>query len=110
MDRINKQNAEYFGTENQMIVLGEELGELSQAAAKWLRLYRQDPTLRDSAEEIREQLVEELADVSNATEQIRYLLGISEKEFHEKRREKIQKVANVIAKEKRKRAERYWLY
>ena len=106
----NKQNAEYFGTENQMIVLGEELGELSQAAAKWLRLYRQDPTLRDSAEEIREQLVEELADVDIMTEQIRHLLGISEKEFHEKRREKIQKVANAIAKEKRKRAERYWLY
>ena len=101
MNALNIQNGEHFGAEKQMVVLIEELAELAQAASKWLRLYRQDPTLRKNKYEIREDLIEELADVSIVTDQIKHLLHISEKEIHEKRREKILRTAAAIEKQKR---------
>ena len=110
MNQRNKRNAEHFGVENQMIVLCEELAELTQAAGKWLRYHRKDPTLRKNEGEVMENLIEELADVSIMTDQIKHLLGIPEEAINEKRREKIQKVANKIDKENRERAERFWLY
>lgn len=102
MNDLNIQNAEYLGVENQMIILGEELAELAQAASKWLRLYRNDPTLRKTKSEIREDLIEELADVSIMTDQIKHLLRITERELHEKRSEKIWRTAAAIEKEKAK--------
>lgn len=107
MNDLNIRNAEYLGAENQMIVLGEELAELAQAASKWLRLYRQDPTLRKSEDEIREDLIEELADVSIVTDQIKHLLSISAKKLCEKRSEKIWRTAEEIEKEKAKLRAKY---
>lgn len=100
MNEINIQNAEYLGIENQLIQLGEELAELSQAATKCLRLYRQDPTLRKKEGEIMENLIEELADVSVVTDQIKHLLSIPEKTIHEKRSEKIWRTAADIEEHK----------
>lgn len=107
MNDLNIQNAEYLGIKNQMIVLGEELAELDQAAAKWLRFNEQDPTLRKSEDEIREDLIEELADVSIVTDQIKHLLGITEHELHKKRSEKIWRTAEAIEKEKEKLRAKY---
>ena len=100
MNDLNLQNAEYFGTENQMIQFCEELAELTQAASKWLRLYRHDPTLRKTEDEIMEDLIEELADVSIMTDQIKHLLEIPEKKIREKRSNKIFKTAADIHNEK----------
>lgn len=104
MNDLNLQNAEFLGVENQMVVLIEELSELSQAAAKWLRCYQlQDPTLRKSGDAIMGELIEELADVSLVIDQIKHLLGVSERMIHGKRREKIWRTAEAIKAEKKRR-------
>lgn len=100
MYETNIKNGEHFGAEKQMVVLIEELAELTQAATKWLRIQQQGQTVRKSEGEVMENLIEELADVSIMTEQIKHLLGVSEKELHEIRSEKIMRTANYIKKEK----------
>lgn len=99
MNELNMKNAEYFGAEKQMVVLVEELAELTQAATKWLRIAQNGQTVRKSADEVMANLIEELADVSVMTDQIKHLLGISEKQLHDIRSEKIKRTAENIAKE-----------
>ena len=101
MNDLNIKIAEHFGTEKQMVVMIEELAELTQAATKWLRIQQHGQTVRKSEAEVMDNLIEELADVSIMTDQIKHLLGISEKTFHEIRREKIQRTADYIEKEKK---------
>lgn len=100
MNELNIQNGEYYGAEKQMVVMIEELSELIQAASKWLRIRQRGQTVRKSAEEVMENLVEELADVSITTDQIKHLLGIPEKRIREIRTEKILRTAEHIEKER----------
>lgn len=104
MNDINLKNAEYLGLQNQMIVLSEELDELGQTVAKWLRHCNGDPTLRKSLEAIEGDLLEELADVSIVTDQIKHLMGISERELQRKRSMKILRTAEDIKRDKEKGA------
>jgi predicted house-cleaning noncanonical NTP pyrophosphatase (MazG superfamily) len=53
-------------------------------------------TVRKTEAEIMDNLIEELADVSIMTDQIKYLLGISEKQIHDIRSEKIMRTAAQI--------------
>lgn len=84
----------------KMIVLIEEMSELTKAATKWLRIKQNGQTVRKSEAEVMEDLTEELVDVCIMTDQMKHLLGIPEKKFHEIRSEKIKRTADNIAKEK----------
>lgn len=101
MNELNIQNGEYYGAEKQMVVMIEELSELIQAASKWLRIQQNGLVVRKSPEEVMENLIEELADVSITTDQIKHLLGIPEKRIREIRTEKIRRTAESIEKERR---------
>ena len=101
MNELNIQNAEHFGAEKQMIVMIEELAELAQACAKWLRMQQGGQTVRKTPTEVMDNLIEELADVSIMTDQIKHLLGVSEKQLREVRTEKIKRTAYIIQKERK---------
>ena len=96
MNKLNEKNAEHYGAEKQMIVLIEELAELAQACTKWLRMHQKGQTVRKTEAEVMENLIEELADVSIMTDQIKHLLGVTEKQLHDIRSEKIMRTAAQI--------------
>ncbi len=97
MNTMNERIAEYYGAEKQMIVLVEELAELIQAANKWLRMQQNGQPVRKSEEEVMANLIEEMADVSIMMDQIKYLLGISEKQLADIRVGKIKRTADLIS-------------
>lgn len=97
----NENNAEYFGAEKQMVLMIEELAELAQAGAKWLRIHTQGQAVRKTEDEVLESLMEEMADVSIMIDQIKYLLGISERHLAEIRVEKIKRTADIISSQKK---------
>lgn len=105
MNELNAKNAEYYGAEKQMVVMIEELAELAQAGAKWLRTQQKGQTVRKSEAEVMDNLIEELADVGIMIDQIKHLLGISEKQIHDIRSEKIKRTAADIKKREEQKNE-----
>lgn len=73
-----KEQADYFGTEDRLCQLMEECGELIQAANKYRRHINGDLTLNAIPLLLREDMREEMADVSLLIKEICYLLDIDE--------------------------------
>ena len=73
-----KEQADYFGTEDRLCQLMEECGELIQAANKYRRHINGDDTLNAIPFVLREDMREEMADVSLLMKEISYLLDIEE--------------------------------
>lgn len=73
-----KEQADYFGTEDRLCQLMEECGELIQAANKYRRNLNGDLTLNAIPLLLREDMREEMADVSLLIKEICYLLDIEE--------------------------------
>lgn len=73
-----KEQADYFGTEDRLCQLMEECGELIQAANKYRRHINGDDTLNAIPFVLREDMREEMADVSLLIKEICYLLDIEE--------------------------------
>ena len=71
--------AEQAGLDNRLIQLTEEMSELTKAICKLKRYYLEDKTLNQTIYQIRENLIEELADVDFCLEQVKYLLGARDK-------------------------------
>jgi NTP pyrophosphatase (non-canonical NTP hydrolase) len=72
-----------FGLGNRKNQLVEEMAELSQAFCKWNRFVSSDPSLakKHTIESIRENIIEELADVKFVLDQVIYLMDVEE-EIH----------------------------
>ena len=73
-----KEQADYFGTEDRLCQLMEECGELIQAANKYRRHINGDDTLNAIPFVLREDMREEMADVSLLMKEISYLHDIEE--------------------------------
>lgn len=73
-NEFHKQ-AEKLGLDNRMMQCMEEMAELTKALCKWKRYYSNDPTLRQNIYQIRENVIEEIADTEYCLEQLKYLLG-----------------------------------
>ena len=88
----NLEVAEYFGYEIQSEQLVEECAELIQAISKYRRARGTGQTIALSEEAAYENLVEEIADVENMLEQVKYLLKIQQSEIDEIKAEKTEKI------------------
>ena len=78
---INKY-ADKYGLEKNLIVLCEELAELSQAILKYLR-QGENVVIRQNNEEILENIKNELADVEYCKYYALKLLGMSNNDLYE---------------------------
>lgn len=77
-NEFHKQ-AEKLGLDNRMMQCLEEMSELTKALCKWKRYYSSDLTLRQNIYQIRENVIEEIADTEYCLEQLKYLLGVKGK-------------------------------
>lgn len=82
--------AEQLGFSSRMFQCMEEMGELTQAFCKLIRVGNGDKTCKTKREDLIPNISEEIADVEICTEQIKYLLGI-EKEVDEWKEKKIKR-------------------
>ena len=73
--KLYQKAIRYYGEENQLIVAIEELGELSQGLSKWLRAEKRGDI------DVRQNIVEEIADTLIVIEQIKLILGIKDIEI-----------------------------
>lgn len=69
-----KRIAEHYGLEKQLIQTAEESSELTQAALKYHRILNHE-VVPSCAGELRDNLIEEMADTLIMIEQLCYLLG-----------------------------------
>ena len=81
ISRMNLETAEHYGYEAQSNQLVEECAELIQAVNKYRRSVGAGQPTEAKIQIVRENLVEELADVELMIEQIKYLLDITEEEI-----------------------------
>lgn len=88
-----KDQADHFGTDNRLIQLAEECGELIATAARYRRHLKGDKTLNEKYTEMNliRGITEEMADVTLVMSEIRYLLGITEEELYEVINEKMKR-------------------
>lgn len=70
-DNIYKRIVDTWGVESQLNMVTEEMGELLQAISKFRRAYNKDDETKAKAFE---HLCEEVADVENMVNQMRYML------------------------------------
>lgn len=69
-----KRIAEHYGLEKQLVQTAEESSELTQAALKYKRVL-EHPVIPDGADQLKDNLIEEMADTLIMIEQICYLLN-----------------------------------
>ena len=99
MDRISQhEQADYFGMLNRIDQTVEEMAELTQALCKYKRLVSHDRTLSNQdANMIKYGMIEELADVENCIEQLKYLLcGVDTKQIEQIKSDKINRTKRKI--------------
>lgn len=71
---LQKKQAEYYGLENRLYMLSEECAELIQAVNKYNRTKANDYTCKSGGMTALYKITEEMADVENVLEQVKYLL------------------------------------
>lgn len=91
--------ADHYGIENQSIQLFEEIGELAQAVAKYLRSTGYGQGTDKSAYECVECVTEEMADVLIMLSQIQHLLHICSINLDKKIEEKLDRQIDRIKNE-----------
>lgn len=88
----NLEVADYYGYEIQSEQLVEECAELIRAINKYRRARGTGQPTRMSEEEAFDNLIEEIADVENMLEQVKYLLFIPQERIDELKRMKTEKI------------------
>lgn len=88
----NLDVADHYGYEIQSEQLVEECAELIQAVNKYRRARGTGQATHISEKEAFNNLVEEIADVENMLEQLKYLLKIPQEEIEEVKRFKIHQL------------------
>ena len=78
-----------WGKEPQMMQVIEEMSELTKALCKYKRFNKEQ-----ASPEIKQNILEEIADVLNTAEQIQYYFG--EEEIEKIRKEKIERTLKKI--------------
>ena len=78
--RVNRNNADHYGYEEQRQQCIEECAELTQAINKYRRTQGHGKKPRISEQEAFRNLIEEIADVEVMLEQMKYLLKIEQHE------------------------------
>lgn len=91
-----KEQADYFGTEDRLCQLMEECGELIQAANKYRRHINGDATLNAIPLLLKEDMTEEMADVSLLMKEISYLLDIEEEDIASEVEEKLSRTEVLL--------------
>jgi len=86
----------YFGKTVQKVVAIEELSELQKAISKSIRYDEMGITNPDREEKIREDVIEEIADVGICMKQIMMMLDIDEKEIDKITKEKIGRLNDRV--------------
>lgn len=85
---------EKWGYDAQSLMAIEEMSELTKALCKYKRFGKEN-----ASQEIKDNILEEIADVLNTVEQLALYFG--EEEVEKIRKQKIDKTLNKIEKEKR---------
>jgi len=80
-----------WGRTEQCLVACEEMGELMQAISKLIRNHDESKTQR-----LKENLIEELADVSIMMQQIQLIFGVSNDEFENRYQNKMAELAEIL--------------
>lgn len=83
-----------WGYEAQSLMAIEEMSELTKALCKYKRFGKEN-----SSQEIKDNILEEIADVLNTVEQLKLFFG--KEEIEKIRQQKIEKTLNRIEEEKR---------
>lgn len=89
-DKTMIEQAEQFGLENRLLQCTEEAGELIQALCKYQRIQQGDKTCQTDMIHAEYMIAEEMADIEICMEQLKYLLGNTEK-IEQIKGEKIQR-------------------
>ena len=91
LESVYKRAVDVWGTESQMNMMTEEIGELLQAISKFRRSYNKSDEVRRDAFN---HLCEETADVENMINQFRYMLNneLIDKYKEEKLERTLQKI------------------
>lgn len=99
----NIENAKHYGLEEVLLQTQEEAAELIQAISKYHRAAGHGAPVKLTEEEARQQILEELADVTVMIEQLRYYLDFRKDEpgFREIYKQKIRRTT-----ERRQHADR----
>ena len=89
----NIENAKHYGLEEVLLQTQEEAAELIQAISKYHRPAGHGAPVKLTEEEARQQILEELADVTVMVEQLRYFLDFRKDEpgFREIYKHKIRR-------------------
>lgn len=90
--------AKHYGFEAQSVLAIEEMSELTKAITKYKRVTeeKQPPSKSISEEEAIENIIEEIADVEIALEEVKYLLNIPEKKLIEIQIAKIKRTLDIM--------------
>ena len=82
---------EHYGIENQLLVAMEEANKFSQAISKYLR-----SKCKDDDVEVRQHIIEEMADVLIMAEQVKMILAIQDYEIELYKDYKLNRLNNRI--------------
>jgi len=86
----------YFGKTVQKVIAIEELSELQKAISKSIRYDEMGATDPNRGESIREDIIEEIADVGICIKQIMTMLDIDEKEIDKVTKVKIERLNSKV--------------
>lgn len=84
-----KKFLDKWGYDAQSLMCIEEMSELTKALCKYKRFGKED-----SLQEIKDNILEEIADVLNTVEQLKYYFG--EEKIEEIRKQKIEKTLKKL--------------
>lgn len=93
LESVYKRAVDVWGIESQMAMMTEEAAELIQAISKYKRSYNKSDKVKEDAYE---HLCEEVADVENMVNQMRYMLD--EKTIDKYKEEKLERTLEKIIK------------
>lgn len=96
-DRATLQEArQTYGEKNQISVAVEELNELACVLCKFIRYDEKDHALK----ELRESVIDEVADVSVVLEHIKAIFEIGDESIRSRSKEKVARLRNWLSKSK----------
>lgn len=98
-----KKIAEFYGYENQSLLLIEELSELTKALTKLTRINSgQTSSKQITVEQAIDNIKEEMADVIIMIEQVKDILNISDEDIEEIIKLKIERTNKVMKEDQNK--------
>lgn len=87
--RRNVELVDYYGIKNQMFIWIEEMSELTKVICKWARKY--DELDGDLTPQLKQDFLEEIADVTVSLDQIKYAIKLFEDEIMKEYKYKVDR-------------------